>query len=93
MATPKSGMKGPAAMREDVSIRPETPKDYRQVVSLVLRSFREGTTYSDGTDIIALIEEIRGSKYHIPELSFISWTILYSRINSLSISAKLSMAG
>ncbi len=59
------------AIRGDISIRPETRKDYKDIVSLVLRSFKEGTPYSDGTDIIALIEEIRDSKYRIPELSFV----------------------
>ena len=59
-------------MRNDITIRPETPKDYKEIISLVLRSFSEGTNYSDGTDIIALIEEIRVSKYYIPELSFVA---------------------
>ena len=59
-------------MRDDIIIRPETPKDYKDIVSLVLRSFKEGTSYSDGTDIVALIEEIRASKYYIPELSFVA---------------------
>ena len=59
-------------MRDDIIIRPETQKDYKDIVSLVLRSFREGTNYSDGTDIIALIEEIRMSPYYIPELSFVA---------------------
>ena len=59
-------------MRNDITIRQETPKDYKEIVSLVLRSFREGTDYSDGTDIIALIEEIRGSEYYVPELSFVA---------------------
>jgi len=36
-------------MRDDIIIRPETPKDYKDIVSLVLRSFKEGTNYSDGT--------------------------------------------
>lgn len=40
-------------MREDIRIRPEEPKDYKEIVSLVLRSFSEGTDYSDGSDIIA----------------------------------------
>ena len=53
-----------------LTIRPETHGDYKDIVSLVLRSFREGTDYSDGTDIVALIEEIRDSEYYIPELSF-----------------------
>jgi len=59
-------------MRDDIIIRPETPKDYKDIVSLVLRSFKEGTNYSDGTDIVALIEEIRYSGYYIPELSFVA---------------------
>lgn len=53
-------------------IRPETHKDYKEIISLILRSFREGTDYSDGTNIIALVEEIRDSKYYIPELSFVA---------------------
>src|SRR6056297_1961036 len=60
------------SIRKDIIIRPETHKDYKDIVSLVLRSFKEGTPYSDGTDIIALIEEIRDSKYYIPELSFVA---------------------
>lgn len=59
-------------MRNDITIRPETQKDYKEIVSLVLRSFQEGTNYSDGTDVVALIEEIRVSKYYIPELSFVA---------------------
>ena len=53
-------------------IRPEQHRDYKDIVSLILRSFQEGTDYSDGTDIIALVEEIRDSKYYIPELSFVA---------------------
>ena len=44
---------------EKVTIRPEEHRDYKSIVSLILRSFQEGTDYSDGTDIIALVEEIR----------------------------------
>ena len=55
-----------------ITIRPEKHKDYKSIVSLILRSFQEGTDYSDGTDIIALVEEIRDSKYYIPELSFVA---------------------
>ena len=58
--------------RTDVSIRPETHKDYKDIISLILRSFREGTDYSDGTDVLALVEEIRQSEYYIPELSFVA---------------------
>ena len=57
-------------MNQKLTIRPEEHKDYKSIVSLILRSFQEGTDYSDGTDIIALVEEIRDSKYYIPELSF-----------------------
>lgn len=55
-----------------ITIRPEEHKDYKSIVSLILRSFAEGTNYSDGSDIIALVEEIRDSKYYIPELSFVA---------------------
>lgn len=59
-------------MNRKITIRPEEHKDYKSIVSLILRSFREGTDYSDGTDIIALVEEIRDSEYYIPELSFVA---------------------
>ena len=59
-------------MRNDILIRQETHKDYKEIISMILRSFREGTDYSDGTDIIALVEEIRDSEYYIPKLSFIA---------------------
>lgn len=55
-----------------ITIRPEEHKDYKSIVSLILRSFREGTDYSDGTDIVALVEEIRDSPYYIPGLSFVA---------------------
>lgn len=59
-------------MREDITIRQETHKDYKDIISLILRSFSEGTNYSDGTDVLALVEEIRVSEYYIPELSFVA---------------------
>ena len=59
-------------LEQKLIIRPEEHKDYKDIVSLILRSFREGTPYSDGTDIIALVEEIRDSQYYIPELSFVA---------------------
>lgn len=59
-------------MRNDITIRPEEHKDYKEIIALILRSFKEGTDYSDGTDIIALVEEIRDSEYYIPELSFVA---------------------
>ena len=45
-------------MNKKITIRPEEHKDYKSIVSLILRSFQEGTDYSDGTDIISLVEEI-----------------------------------
>ena len=59
-------------MNHEITIRPKEHKDYKSIISLILRSFQEGTDYSDGTDIIALVEEIRDSKYYIPELSFVA---------------------
>lgn len=59
-------------INQNITIRPEEHKDYKSIVSLILRSFQEGTDYSDGTDIIALVEEIRDSEYYIPELSFVA---------------------
>ena len=59
-------------MNNMIKIRPEEHKDYKDIISLILRSFQEGTDYSDGTDIIALVEEIRDSEYYIPELSFVA---------------------
>lgn len=59
-------------MNTQITIRPEEHKDYKQIISLILRSFQEGTDYSDGTDIIALVEEIRDSRFYIPELSFVA---------------------
>ena len=55
-----------------ITIRPEGHGDYKRIVSLILRSFSEGTDYSDGTDIVALVEEIRDSEYYIPDLSFVA---------------------
>ena len=59
-------------MKPDLIIRPEEHKDYRSIIALILQSFQQGTDYSDGSDIIALVEEIRDSQYHIPELSFVA---------------------
>ncbi|MBS7339847.1 MAG: N-acetyltransferase [Lachnospiraceae bacterium] len=59
-------------MSGEITIRPEEHKDFKEIISLILRSFQEGTNYSDGTDIIALVEEIRDSEYYIPELSFVA---------------------
>ncbi len=68
----KTGNEGQRYVWKALTIRPETHGDYKDIVSLVLRSFKEGTDYSDGTDIVALIEEIRDSEYYIPELAFVA---------------------
>ena len=59
-------------MRKDLTIRPETEKDYDEINDLVIRSFSEGTNYSDGAGEVALIKEIREGRYYIPELSFVA---------------------
>lgn len=65
-------MKEKTLIKNNITIRPEEHRDYKSIISLILRSFQEGTDYSDGTDIIALVEEIRDSEYYIPELSFVA---------------------
>lgn len=59
-------------MRADITIRPETPGDHAETAALILRSFSEGTDYSDGTDVVAFAGEIRASEYYLPELSFVA---------------------
>lgn len=59
-------------MRKDIIIRQENEKDFEEINELVIRSFTEGTNYSDGTDVVALIKEIRDGKYYIPQLSLVA---------------------
>lgn len=59
-------------MRKDITIRTENEKDFEEINKLVIRSFTEGTDYSDGTDVVALIREIRDGQYYIPELSLVA---------------------
>lgn len=59
-------------MKTSVTIRPEQKSDYRYIIPLILRSFSEGTDYSDGTDVAAFVEEIRESEFYIPDLSFVA---------------------
>lgn len=59
-------------MLKNITIRAETRKDYKDIITLTLRSFSEGASYSDGTSELALIEEIRESEYYIPSLSFVA---------------------
>ena len=59
-------------MRTDIVIRPERKSDYRFIIPLVLGAFAEGTDYSDGTDVLAFVEEIRESEFYIPSLSYVA---------------------
>lgn len=59
-------------MRTDISIRPEEEKDFDEIDQMVRDSFTKGTNYSDGSDVVALIKEIRAGKYYIPDLSFVA---------------------
>ena len=59
-------------IRNDITLRPETPADFAEINELVRRAFAEHTSYSDGSDEVALIEEIRASRYYRPELSFVA---------------------
>ncbi|MDT8718441.1 N-acetyltransferase [Clostridium sp. 19966] len=59
-------------MRKDLTIRAENQKDFEEVNKLVIKSFTEGTDYSDGTDVVALIKEIREGQYYSPELSLVA---------------------
>lgn len=59
-------------MEQQVTIRPETAADYDAIDALVRGSFSQGTDYSDGTPEVALIKEIRGSAFYIPQLSFVA---------------------
>lgn len=59
-------------IRNDITIRPETPEDFDRVAQLVRRSFAEHTGYTDGEDEVALIEEIRAGRFYRPDLSFVA---------------------
>lgn len=59
-------------MRNDIIIRAEKEDDFEEIDKLVIQSFTKGTDYSDGTDIVALIKEIRTGQYYIPELSLVA---------------------
>lgn len=58
-------------MRNDITIRIKNEKDFEEINKLVIRLFTERTNYSDGTDVVALIKEIRSGRYYIPELSLV----------------------
>lgn len=59
-------------IRTDITIRPETPADFHVINALVRRAFAEHTPYSDGSDEVALIEEIRSKAFYRPVLSFVA---------------------
>lgn len=59
-------------IRSDIVIRPEVPADFPVIRELVIRTFTEHTPYSDGTDVVALIDEIRHGRFYRPELSFVA---------------------
>lgn len=59
-------------IRNDITIRPETPADFPIIRELVRRTFAEHTPYSDGLSEAALIDEIRQSRYYKPELAFVA---------------------
>ena len=59
-------------IRNDITIRPETPADFDAIRELVRRAFAEHTPYSDGQSENDLIDEIRASRFYKPELSFVA---------------------
>lgn len=44
-------------MRQDIIIRPEEHRDYKNIITLILRSFKEGTNYSDGTIYVENVKD------------------------------------
>ncbi len=59
-------------IRSDITIRPEQPSEFEEIRELVRRTFAEHTGYSDGSSEVALIDEIRQSRYYKPELAFVA---------------------
>jgi len=59
-------------IRNDITIRPENPAEFDDIRKMVRRTFAEHTTYSDGAGEVALIDEIRQSRYYKPELAFVA---------------------
>lgn len=59
-------------IRNDITIRPENPAEFDYIREMVRRTFAEHTPYSDGTGEIALIDELRQSRYYKPELAFVA---------------------
>lgn len=59
-------------IRNDITIRPEDPAEFDYIREMVRRTFAEHTGYSDGSGEIALIDEIRQSRFYQPELAFVA---------------------
>lgn len=59
-------------IRNDIIIRPETPADFASIREMVRRTFAEHTPYSDGEGEVALIDEIRQSRFYKPELALVA---------------------
>lgn len=59
-------------IRHDITIRPEQPSEFDEIHELVRRTFAEHTGYSDGSSEVALIDEIRHSRFYKPELAFVA---------------------
>jgi len=58
-------------IRNDITIRPENPAEFEEIREMVRRTFAEHTG-SDGQGEVALIDEIRLSRFYKPELSFVA---------------------
>ena len=59
-------------IRNDITIRPEHPSEFETIREMVRRTFAEHTTYSNGDDEVALIDEMRQSRFYRPELAFVA---------------------
>ena len=45
-------------MNKKITIRPEEHKDYKSIILLILRSFQEGTDYSECTGFAGWLENL-----------------------------------
>ena len=59
-------------IRNDITIRAESPSEFETIREMVRRTFAEHTSYSDGEAEVALIDEMRQSRYYRPELAFVA---------------------
>ena len=76
-------------MNKKITIRPEEHKDYKSIISLILRSFQEGTDYSECTDFAGWPESLISYNWNTDCFkinSVAGWPeslISYNYINSL----------